>query len=148
MGEIISKTIKIISPNMPPNIDFIEKVVNVQARTYDGKIIDFSKKGLFSDFENNTEKILITSILSFMGVTTLIVALTLFFGKVHAKEVYNDGLSVEYILTDVNPEPPKKEEPTTITCKYCGIENKIANAKCKYCGAPLIKKKKKKKTDE
>ena len=30
MGEIISKTIKIISPNMPPNIDFIEKEIEKQ----------------------------------------------------------------------------------------------------------------------
>ncbi len=27
MSEIISKTIKIISPNMPPKVDFIEKEI-------------------------------------------------------------------------------------------------------------------------
>ncbi|MBR5303265.1 MAG: hypothetical protein IKU37_00375 [Candidatus Gastranaerophilales bacterium] len=30
MNEIISKTIKIISPIMPPNVDFIEKEIEKQ----------------------------------------------------------------------------------------------------------------------
>ena len=47
MSEIISKTIKIISPNMPPSVDFIEKeIINNNLEPLRWAIVDVNENEL------------------------------------------------------------------------------------------------------
>ncbi len=122
---------------------FSNEVVSVDITVLGGEARTYYPE---EKYEGSPGRILLTVYPIFFGVFIAIFGLMLHFNKFRIKQIKMRKDEFFDKLLGVDNEPQKQEtmqEQTTITCKYCGLENNNSNAKCEHCGAPIIRKKKK-----
>ena len=125
----------------------LNEVSRVEIYTNSGEMIVFENEDNVSNFGNTSGKIVLTTFMCFTGFVFFMIAFVNVVAKKSSKHIKKAQQAVVAAIFGSNEEnaEEKVEEIETITCRYCGIDNDSKNPKCEYCGAPLIKKRKKSK---
>lgn len=122
--------------------DTLDKYSEIKIESASGKNLTFVyEDDMYSDFEdfkNNAGKIILTVFPCFFGVFFILIGLVSNFAKTKFKTIVK---AKQDFVAGVISVDETRFEPK-VSCKYCGLDNNINNAKCEYCGAPLIKKQK------
>lgn len=124
------------------------EVVEVQITTSSGKVLVLKEESVFDDFGDKASNVMLTIFPITFGVFFIVIGFVLMFIKKHGKHIKKVNEKIMDKLFGESDESQKpvevaQQEPETITCKYCGLENDNSNVKCEHCGAPLIRKRKK-----
>lgn len=120
------------------------EVVQVEITASSGKVIVFENEDVVDNLSSNIPKIILTVLPMFFGVFLIALGFMLIVAKKSIKHIkkVNDKIMNSLFGDDEEDQPKVQMLASTITCKYCKLENDPDNAKCEHCGAPLIRNKK------